>query len=196
MADILQVTKLVFANIGDPKKALALMPDNEKEAPIGYIMGIASDIHRVERTKPDGSGKEIFVGMKGTFEGMPADPTKDGYTSGICYMPEAFLTQLFEQLFSEENGGTKWAGNPWSDKYEAGKPGKPIKFAAESGILRANNPQGYSWYLRPVGERQSYDPLADMREAIRGDKGQRKLAKPEVLDLQANKPAEKVTAKK
>lgn len=146
---VVQQTKIVFKSVGDPKKALALMPENENKAVLGTIMGIATK----EITRKGSDGVTIMPGLGGSFEAMSVDPTKDTVQSGVCFMPEAFQGPILDILRSDENA--------------------QVKFAAEISIVRATNPQGYSWQCESLLPPAATDPLTEMRAQIAANKAER-----------------------
>ncbi len=135
-----QRTKLVFKDLGDPKR-IAAEKEDVKEILLGTMIGIATDI--VERKGPD--GVDVFTGLKGSFEAIPTDEEMSIVKSGLTFLPEAFQEPIVAQLSDEDNEG-------------------PVQFACEIWVIRATNPQGYSWQLRGLDDNlEKHDPLDKLR---------------------------------
>lgn len=147
MASVIQKTKLTLKDIasGNPKKIMALLPEKEESIVVGTIIGIASGI----KNGKGADGVTPAKGLAGDFEGTPADTELDVVRSGVCYLPEAFMNPIFDLLEKE--------GGPDS-----------VQFAAEVLLMRAANPAGYSWAMRPVQDQHAVenDPLKALRSAL------------------------------
>lgn len=138
-------TYIAIRDLADPKKALANMPEKENEIVLGTMIGEVSK--PVERRQPDES---VRIGMGGIFEAIPADTEKEATRSGVCYLPEAFMDPILEEL---------------ATAHKEDKSSK-IRFGLEVRLIRATNPQGYSYKVIPVFEADKVDPLQDIRKEL------------------------------
>lgn len=155
--NVLAVSKIAPANF-DPKKAIALMPENEKQVALGVLYGRADKL--VTRTAPNGS--DVFEGAGGLFEYVPADETKDVLRAGVLWLPGGIDEIVLTPLREAAEKGEKIA----------------INLAFEMGIMRATNPQGYSWTMRPLLGESAVKPEDDPLSLIRSQVDKARAALP------------------
>lgn len=134
--------KLVFKDLGNPKTV-----DFEKLGTDKFLLGTIVGIATATVTKKAADGLSEFTGLKGNFEGIPADPTRDTIQSGVAFLGEAFQSPIEALLNGDENND----------------PVESVKMAFELYVTKAANPQGYSWALKPLTEATPNDPLAELR---------------------------------
>lgn len=155
--DYAQKTKLVLSDLGSPK-AVTAEDFQGKEMLLGTIIGLASAIKVAKGT----DGITEFHGMKGTFEGTPADPKRNVILSSVCYMPDDFQDPVLNLL-----RGREAVGKEGDDDYRPPvAPVEEVKIAFEVYAIKADNPQGYSWMLKPLMDYKANDPLAALRAEI------------------------------
>lgn len=130
--------KLTLADIGAPALILAQPPDQPTFF-LGTLIGIASGF--LERSSADKT--ETFEGLTGQFRSVPANPVLDELESGILWIPTAFHNLIADKL---RDAKTK-------------DPAATISFAFEVTTVRAKNPAGYSWDLRPLMDDVASNPL-------------------------------------
>lgn len=131
--------KITLATLGEPS-IIKTMDEKTLSFELGVILGEASDV--VERSNPkDGS---IIEGLKGQFRAIPTDEKRDTVESGILFIPDAFHVRIAEPIREAKAAGDKQF---------------KIKFAFKVMVIRANNPQKYSWELKPVLEDEGKNPL-------------------------------------
>lgn len=150
---MLQKTKVVLADLANPKRVSGAWPDNapaDHKELIGTIIGIASAVKTATAMGKDGLTPQTFEGLSGTFEAIPADAKKETISSGVCYLPEAFQGPLIKALEAAEEKGESLN----------------IRLAAEVYVAKATNPQGYTWMLRPIAQPEAHDPLASVRALL------------------------------
>lgn len=135
-------SKLVFKDLGEPALVKAL-PEGQDKMLLGSIIGIADGIKLAKG--PDGVSQ--FEGLKGTFEGVPADPKRDTVRSGVAFLGDAFQADILA-LLKDENGP------------------ETVSFAYEVWVVKAKNPAGYSWALAPKMPAAEADPLSSMRALV------------------------------
>lgn len=132
--------KLVLKDLGDPK---SIFKGDKPLIVLGTIVGIATGIF----SKADGKDPtKIFSGLKGTFEGIPADQKEDAVQSGVLYLPDGIYNMLAAN-FQGENAATS------------------IQFAIEVQVKKATNPIGYEFGFVQKGKLATADPLASLKEA-------------------------------
>jgi hypothetical protein len=141
-------SKLSIQSLCNAKKVIANMPDNQDKTVVGTILGIAQSI--VTRTSPDGT--KTFEGISGQFEGVPTDPERDTVQSGICYLPDFVYPAIRELLLAENDKGERVNAQ--------------VTFGFEVALIRAKNPQGYSWQLTPLASPRADDPLSKLRAEL------------------------------
>ena len=156
-------------DVAPAKKVVANWPDETKKEVVGYIHGFCNAI--VKRTAPDGS--KTFEVMGGQFEVVPADPQEPCLRSGICYLGDSFQPMVTDIL-----------------KAQAGPDGKGqvtgVSFAFEIVLMRASNPQGYTWVLEPMTQPEGLDPLEDTRKLLAA-----RLDKPKLVEHKGGKETAK-----
>lgn len=141
------VSKLSVRSLGDPRKVIVNAPENETRWLHGTIIGEASGISK--RTSPD--GEKIHEGLAGVFEAIPTDAANEAQTSGVLYLPEG-MAENFIKPFRGDNALSA------------------MQLAIEVYVVRAKNPQGYSWELKPLlAEEGGHDPLVALKAKL-GDK--------------------------
>lgn len=138
---IAQVTKITLKNLGEPS-LIKLQSETVREMMLGTLYGMAEGF--VERTAPDGSGQK-FEGLKGAFRAIPADPNKEPEESGILFIPDAFYNGVSDLLRSQQKTD----------------PSARLNFIFEVYVIRANNPQGYSWKFVPA-KQYTKSPLDEL----------------------------------
>src|SRR5665213_4082330 len=94
-------SKLVPKDLGNPKIVLTL-PSGQDKYILGTIIGIASDIFT--RTDPQ---MKTYEGLKGSFEGTPADKTKDVVQSGVLYLPSGIHELIADTLKTLDANGVR-----------------------------------------------------------------------------------------
>jgi hypothetical protein len=140
-------SKLAAKDMGDPKTTLG----TKDKAVLGTIIGYATDVSR----RKDPSGEKEFLGLAGSFEAIPADPKMDTVQSGICYLPGGMDGPMIAALQETDDKGKR--KNP------------SVEFAIEISVIKAKNPQGYSWEARPVVPvKSSGDVLDNIRQQLKG----------------------------
>lgn len=135
------VAKLSQRSCGDPRKAIVNLPEAETRKYMGSIIGEAVGIAR--RTSPD--GEKVHEGLKGAFEATSSE-TGEVTSSATLYLPEG-MAESFLGIFRKDN------------------PPASMLIGLDVGIIRASNPQGYSWELTPqLADTDTVDPLKLARE--------------------------------
>jgi hypothetical protein len=148
MGEITIKSKLAAKDCGDPKKILGLDADI-KTLMLGTLIGQATKISQ----RADATGTKVVEGLNGTFEAIPADPKSDTIRSGTCYLPEG----IFEMVAA-----------PLRPDSEGKQAAESVRFAVEVSVVRATNPQGYSWSFKPLmneAENEN-DPLVQIKAAM------------------------------
>jgi hypothetical protein len=146
-----QRTKLSLADIGAPQ-ILMSQPENIRFYVMGAILGRATRF--CESTSPDKS--QTFEGLVGEFRMIPSDPSREELESTKLYLPEAFHNLIGDQLRKVMV----------SDKNPGGDPNALIEFAMEAVVIRAKNPVGYSWEMRPMIQSDVVNPLDALYKKI------------------------------
>lgn len=138
-----QRAKIVLKDLGDPS-LIKLQPETVRVISLGALVGAADGF--VQRTNPkDG---EVFEGMTGSFRVIPDDPEREVIESGVLFIPDAFHNKVAAQLRAiglDEKGRLL--------------QGATVEFAFQINVIRANNPQGYSWEFKPLMEFEGENPL-------------------------------------
>lgn len=171
-------SKIQLKDMGSPKK-LGALDETIRQLKLGTVLGIASDI--IRRTMPNG---DVFEGLGGSFECVSEDANTDTIQSGILYLPagvyEAVANPLKEMepvLDADGKAKNDSDGNPVLKRKTAS-----VSFAFEVFVIRADNPQGYSWKFTPLGQDagsvRPVDPLSELRLLMAGP-AQAALPKPE-----------------
>lgn len=146
------LTKLVLKNVGDPKKARANMPDNVNQVVLGTVYGIATSVKHGKM--PD--QLSTYTCLKGNFEGIPADASRDIIRAGILFLPESFQAPIEEMLEGVGDGNGGWEKEPVAS----------VMLAYEVSVIRATNAQEYSWAVKPLTAPAESDPLMILRQNI------------------------------
>lgn len=139
------VAKVSQRSLGNPQMLIADEKNkNENKFFLGTIIGNASGISR--RTSPD--GEKVHEGLKGTFETIPNSKDVEPVSSGTLYLPEGMVENFLAPFRGE-------------------KPPTAVDIAIEVYVVRAKNPQGYSWELNPlIAQESENDPLKSVREKL------------------------------
>lgn len=132
-----QRTKLTQKDAGEPS-VIKSRPETVTKIITGRLIGIASDfVHR-----KSANGEQDFEGLKGQFRIVPTndmgipDPDKPELESGVLFLNDAFHSMISEPLRKARETDDKAS----------------INFAFEINVIRAKNPQGYSWSFMPLIE--------------------------------------------
>jgi len=137
-AEFTLVNKLSTKNLGDALKVLA-DPEGTRLL-MGTIVGVASSYQEGSSDKGD------YVALLGTFEAIPADPSKQRVRSGKCFLPGTVVGQIMAGI---DTGGA-------------------VQFALEivaKRVDRRDSPVGYVWEVRPLIESDD-DPLTALVSQI------------------------------
>lgn len=160
-APVIQKPKLVQSDLCNPKKISAMWPESipaDHSEVVGTIVGMCTGIKVSIQKAKDGLTDEVYLALEGMFEGMPADPERSITQSGICYLSEAFMLPIvntFGSFDANTNKFTRKADAPQS-----------VRIVTEVLLMKATNPQGYSWALRAVQAPDAIDPLADLKKML------------------------------
>jgi hypothetical protein len=118
--------------------------DNYKDKPykVGIFVGRATDTF----SKIDARNDTEYHGLKGAFKailGNDAGPqSAESVSSGICYLPEAWL-------------------GPIQDALKEGGEGTVVEFVYEVQLVRRGE-QDYSWQIVDLRPAKAVDPLASL----------------------------------
>lgn len=150
--------KIVLKDVGDPKKAIALLEADKNNVLMGTVYGICTD--ESQRMGPDGLTPSI--GLKGTFSIKSVDGNES--RSGLLYLQKEVQDLILAQLFNDK-------GERIQDS---------VKFAFGISLIRASNPQGYSWSFQPLMEPTTADPLSEFIASVPaiGTAGTKQIAAP------------------
>lgn len=132
--------KIAVKDLGNPKKAAALEDGDTSRITLGRVIGIATDIKK--GLNPTG---EPYMGLVGSFEGIPQDEAKDIIQSGVCYLPAGITEAIAGQLVAS---------------------GKPVSFGFDIKVFKAQNAAGLSYELVPLIAPSENDPLKAVRDAV------------------------------
>lgn len=140
------LTKLALKDMGNPK-IIATQPETVREIHLGVLMGQANDF--VTRTIEKDSS--VMEGLAGNFRVVPVDldgtvHDTEAKESGILWIPDAFHNIIAGKLRAAK----------------ATDPGATIDFIFDVVVIRANNPQGYSWQFNPIREFSGKNPLDEL----------------------------------
>lgn len=143
-----QLSKLTLKDMGEPQ-IIKTLPETTREMMLGTLYGKANEF--VTRTLPDGSRE--MEGLRGNFRMIPIDKDGEirddkGRESAILFIPEAFHNGIADQLRRAK--GLDPAGQPLPNV--AQDAGAEIMFIYDVAVIRAKNPQGYSWMFTPAKE--------------------------------------------
>lgn len=152
-----QRTKITLSSLGDPA-IIKTMDDNVRKHKMGVIMGEATDL--IERTNPKDNA--VMEGLKGMFRAIPDDEKNEPMESGLLWIPDAFHEQIAQQIRNAKANG---------------EINFKVKFAIEVTVIRANNPQKYSWELLPMIDTEVKSPLDELQALYEAAK-QKQLAAP------------------
>lgn len=147
-------SKIVFKDLGEPA-AVKMLKDGENTLLLGTIMGIARDI----KISKAADGMTEFKGLKGEFEAIPADPERAVVRSGVTFLGDAFQSDIVALLEAEDGPDN-------------------VAFGFEVYSVRAKNPAGYSWALKPLLKASAADPLAALRAEIASAKAPAQIEAP------------------
>lgn len=144
------LTKLTLTNF-NPKLFFA-QPEGTQELLLGRIVGTANGVKNALAQ----DGVTPMYGLKGSFGAEYTAEGKEDEASGVCFLPEAYMGPMLS-LFEDETDGN-------GEVTRAAV--KSLDFAYDVFVIKANNPAGYSWSLRPLIEASASDPLAAIRARI------------------------------
>lgn len=158
MSETVVKAKLQMKDLGPPKGVFKLSEEGDTDTAflLGTCIGIASGIKN--GIAPDA---KPYTGLKGTFEGVPADPKRDTVRSGVCYLPSGFQEPI-EAALADGNA--------------------TVRFAFEVYTVRSSAPIGYSYKLKQLSAPSAVDPLSEFRSEIPA------LAPPKATNGQAATP--------
>lgn len=142
------LSKVSLANF-KPKQILAL-PEETRELSLGHIVGIASGI----KVGKQADGVTPYEGMKGDFKIVRPDGSEE--RSGVCFLPDAFMSPILGMLRDETD----------ADGEVVREAVKSVQLGFEVLVIRADNPAGYSWKLKPLLQPAQNDPLAELSKLI------------------------------
>lgn len=151
-------SKIAFKDIGNAKKIAAMSDDDLKPTKgrfiIGYLFGKVNGF--VERTDP--KTDEKFEGLRGVFGTLPSDPeSMEEIESGVLFMPDSFHNVIADAFRS---GALKTGNNGQPN------PAYSLEFSFEVAAIKAQNPAGYSWDIKPAREFSGEHPLKDLKADI------------------------------
>lgn len=145
-----QLTKLTLTNF-NPKVFFA-QPEGTNEFLLGRLVGSGNGVKNAVAQ----DGVTPMYGMKGDFGMEFTDANREDERSGVLFLPEAFMSPMLDQLEDTTDEATG----------EVIKGAKSIDFAFDVFVIKAANPAGYSWSLRPLLETSASDPLAAVKLRI------------------------------
>src|SRR5579859_3460345 len=128
--------KLALGDLGEPQ-IIKTLPPSEIKYTMGRLLVRASEF--ITRTSLDKT--QEFEGLSGEFRMIPADPGREPLESTVLWLPEAFHNEIARELRKIYN-----------DQGEKRDPAGIVETAFEVSVIRAKNPQGYSWSFQPLLE--------------------------------------------
>lgn len=131
-----QRTKITLSDVGVPGM-VATKPEGTHFC--GTLIGIADGF--VERKSAD--KQDTFEGLKGQFRSVPSDAQMDELESGVLFIPAAFHNVIATKLREVQ-------------KVDASST---LSFAYEVTSIKAKNPAGYSWDLKPLIDDATANPI-------------------------------------
>ena len=135
-------SKIVLKDAGAPAK-VADVKDSDNLL-LGTIIGSADGI----KIAKGADQMTEFKGLKGTFECIPVDPERNTVRSGVLFLGEAFQADIVGLLEGEN-------------------PPSRVDFGFEVYSVKAKNPAGYSWALKPLIKAEAAtDPLELIKKQI------------------------------
>lgn len=138
-------SKLAAKDMGDPKAALG----TKDKVLLGTILGYADQVS----IRKDPTGEKSYKGLSGSFEGVSADKTRDTIQAGICYLPGGMDAPIIAALEELDASGKRKTAS--------------VEFAVEIYVIKATNPQGYSWESKAaIPVTKSADVLEGVRQKL------------------------------
>ena len=130
-----------------------IVKDTHKEEVLCHMLGEATGT----KAKRAANGDE-FIALSGKFEAINLK-TGEVYRSGILFLPGGIHDMLTEVLMAE--------------------PDAVVSFGIALTAVPAKNPSGYSWKAQQLLERETHDPLAELRKRLAGHDSPLSLPAPE-----------------
>lgn len=159
------LTKITLTNFNPKRLFSAIEADKAvQEMYLGRLIGNANGVKNALAQ----DGVTPMYGAKGsfaaTYTGMEKSGAKDAEgkelfqqredeQSGVLFLPEAFMGPMLD-LFEDETDGNGLVTR---------EAVKSIDVAYDVFVIKAENPAGYSWSLRPLIQPTASDPLAAIR---------------------------------
>lgn len=164
------LTKLTLTSF-NPKQS-AGFPGGNNEMFLGRLIGAATGVK--EALLADQVTKTY--GVKGSFAATYIDRTdKDGVVheredeqAGSLFLPESYMDpilSLFEDTYKTDEAGNILKDDKGNDIIER-KGARGVDIAYDVFVVKADNPAGYSWSLRPLLAPSQSDPLAAIMARI------------------------------
>jgi hypothetical protein len=116
------------------------MSDNITRLVLGRLIGIANDI----TTWTDKEG-QILEGLRGKFKYTDNDVTRNVLISSVLWLPAGMGTDIIDAASEKTTDG--------------------VEFGFDLGVVKAENPQGYSWFMTPF-HNAAFDPLATVEARL------------------------------
>lgn len=136
--------KALTSKAMSPKRILG-MPEDVKRVVLGTVFGIAMD----GRKQTLDNGDELR-GLGGQFVFASEDEAAaKSVRAGIFWPPEGFLNDILAIM-----------EKPKSDRPDF------VEFAFKFGVMRADNPAGYSYFAEPLVEAAESDPLSVLQSKL------------------------------
>jgi len=153
--------KLFFAAVA---AAAAAKQPEPQELLLGRLVGTGNGIKNAVAQ----DGVTPMYGLKGTFGAEYTAEGREDESSGVLFLPEAYMGPMLDMF---------------EDKTDANgvvirEAVKSLDFAFDIFVIKANNPAGYSWSIRPLLEAAASDPLAAIRARIAAPLPKLSLAAP------------------
>ncbi len=182
------LTKLTLTNF-NPKLFFGVIAAAEaakQPAPVEFLLGRLVGTGNGVKNAVAQDGVTPMYGLKGTFGAEYTAEGREDETSGVLFLPEAYMGPMLD-MFEDK---TDAAGVVTSEAV------KSLDFAFDIFVIKANNPAGYSWSLRPLLEASASDPLAAIRARIGSALPKLALAAPAPAAAQIAAPVAEAPAKK
>lgn len=141
LADALQtrpiekVRKIGLGNTGNPNK---FKLSEAKRAEIGVLIGEVTKVDQQE--DPRYSDGTMFDRLLGSFDAISFDPEMPRYTSGVCILPEQFMSDIVAAMKATDPKTGEFLNDS-------------LEFVYVTILNSAENPQKYSWSVIPVSEK-------------------------------------------
>jgi hypothetical protein len=156
------LTKLTLTNF-NPKLFFG-QPEGTQELYLGRLIGTGNGVKNAVAQ----DGVTPMYGLKGTF-GAEYSTDREAESSGVLFLPEAYMGPMLD-LFEDK---TNASGEVEREAV------KSLDFAYDVFVIKAANPAGYSWSLRPLLEVAASDPLEAIRARIAAPVQKLALAAPD-----------------